>query len=338
MDTAYGLTAPAVNADDNSIREYGLFQGILVVLHRLQAANPELDEQTLYEQCLTFQANPSLGFPGSDIDRVEYYEVDQRLCARMRLNLVSLFGASSPLPAFYAEQALGDNPQGNPTREFLDLFNDRLQRLLLPIWQKYRYAASFRPGANDAFSARLHALIGLGNEPLREASGLNWKRLLPYMGLLSLRVQSAAVMESVLRFYFQHARIHIEQCMERQVAIPAEQQSQLGGANSGLGTSLVLGQQVRDRSGKFRIHVQQLSWTRFHDFLPSGKDFAPLCTLVRFILRTPLDYDLQLQLAGDDIHPLGLARDNPCRLGWTSWLGLSNADTSVTLGSHPIKD
>ncbi|MFN3581578.1 MAG: type VI secretion system baseplate subunit TssG, partial [Pseudomonas sp.] len=259
MDTTHGATAPALTQLSRSIREYSLFQGVLLVLERLGSEHPDLSQDELYN-LIDFQANPSMGFPGSDIDQVSFFREHGKVRARIRLNLISLFGAGSPLPAFYGEQALGDAPDGNTTREFLDLFNNRLQRLLLPIWQKYRYYSRFGEGASDAFSSQLFSLIGLGSESIRGESVLNWKRLLPYLGLLSLRVQSAALIESVLRYYFKHTALHIEQCMEREVEIQADQRNQLGLANSGLGTSLVLGDQVRDRGGKFRIHIQQLSW------------------------------------------------------------------------------
>lgn len=333
MDAAHGTAAPALTRLSRGIREYSLFQGVLLIMDRLKAAHPDLDEERLCEH-LEFQANPSLGFPGSDIDRVEFFEEEGELRARLRINLVSLFGAGSPLPAFYADQALGDGAEGNPTREFLDLFNNRLQRLMLPIWQKYRYRARFTSGARDPLSEQLFALIGLGGEQIRAASELNWKRLLPYLGLLSLRAHSAALIESVLRYYFKHADVRIEQCLERQVDILAEQQNRLGRANSQLGESLVLGERVRDRGGKFRIHVRQLSWHRFHEFLPVGTGYQPLCALVRFTLRDPLDYDIRLQLRRDDIRDLRIGAENPCRLGWTSWLGSERADGMVTLGSQ----
>ena len=333
MDAAYGATAPAVNRISRGIREYSLFQGVLLVMDRLKTAHPDLDEESLYEH-LEFQANPSLGFPGSDVDRVEFFEERGELRACLRINLISLFGAGSPLPAFYADQALGDSPEGNPTREFLDLFNNRLQRLMLPIWQKYRYHARFSSGARDPLSEQLFALIGLGGEQIRAASELNWKRLLPYLGLLSLRAHSAALIESVLRYYFKHADLRIEQCLERQVEIIAEQQNRLGLANSQLGESLVLGERVRDRGGKFRIHIRQLSWDRFHEFLPVGSGYQPLCALVRFTLRDPLDYDIRLELRRDEIRDLRIGAENPCRLGWTSWLGSERADGMVTLGGQ----
>ncbi len=332
MDTTYGPTATSLNGLSQVIREYSLFQAVLLVIERLRDAHPLLSEDDLYDH-VEFQANPSLGFPGSDVDRVEFFNEHGQLRARLRFNLIGLVGASSPLPAFYGEQALGDGEDGNPTRHFLDVFHHRLQRLMLPIWKKYRYRASFQSGALDPFSAQLFALIGLGGEDIRQAKELNWKRLLPYLGLLSLRAHSAALIEAVLRYYFKHAELTIEQCIERRVEILEEQRNRLGRANSLLGEDLVLGERVRDRSGKFRIYIRQLNWERFHEFLPIGFGYQPLCALVRFTLRDPLDYDIRLVLRQEEIRELRIGAQNACRLGWTSWLGRERADGVVTLGS-----
>ncbi|MNQ36211.1 hypothetical protein D3C85_497290 [compost metagenome] len=331
MGTTHGPAAAALTPLYRHIREYSLFQGILLVLEELRRSAPEQAEDVLLQR-LEFHANPSLGFPGSDIDRVQFFEEHGELRARLRVNLIGLIGSGTPLPAFYGEQAT--NEPENPVRDFLDLFNDRLQRLLLPIWRKYRYSACYRNGATDAFSQYLFALIGLGSETIRQAKGLNWKRLLPYLGLLSLRAHSAALIEAVLRYYFKHAELSIEQCVQRQVGILSEQRNRLGLANTRLTESLVLGERVRDRGGKFRIHIRQLSWDRFHEFLPIGSSHQPLCALVRFTLRDPLDYDLRLELRHEDIHELHLGQRSTCRLGWTTWLGQERADGLVTIGSQ----
>ncbi|QBZ87263.1 type VI secretion system baseplate subunit TssG [Pseudomonas viciae] len=332
MDTAYGPAAASISVLTRGIREYSLFQAVLLVVDRLREAHPFLDDEDLYER-LEFCANPSLGFPGSDIDRLEFFEEHGQVRARLRLNLIGLVGAGSPLPAFYGEQALGDDEEGNPTRDFLDLFHHRLQRLMLPIWRKYRYCASFQRGARDPFSEQLLALIGLGGEQIRKATQLNWKRLLPYLGLLSLRAHSAALIEAVLRYYFKHAELNIEQCIERRVAILGEQRNRLGNAKSLLSEDLVLGERVRDRSGKFRIHICELDWQRFHEFLPIGVGYQPLCMLVRFTLRDPLEYDIRLVLRRQEIRDLRIGEQNICRLGWTSWLGRERADGVVILSS-----
>ena len=331
MDTPHGPAAASISVLTQGIREYSLFQAVLLVVDRLREAHPDLDDEALYDR-LEFQANPSLGFPASDIDRVEFFEEHGQVRARLSMNLISLVGAGSPLPAFYGEQALGEE-DGNPTRDFLDVFHHRLQRLMLPIWRKYRYCARFQSGARDPFSEQLFALIGLGGEDIRKASQLNWKRLLPYLGLLSLRAHSAALIESVLRYYFKHAELNLEQCIERRVDVLGEQRNRLGSANSLLSQDLVLGEQVRDRSGKFRIHISELDWQRFHEFLPIGIGYQPLCSLVRFTLRDPLEYDIRLVLRRQDIRELCIGEQNICRLGWTSWLGHERADGVVTLGS-----
>ena len=95
---------PALNQLCRGIREYTLFQAVLQVTERLREAHPLLDEDALYDQ-LEFQANPGLGFAAHDIDRVEFFMEHGHLRARLRLNVLGLFGAGSPLPAFYGAQA-----------------------------------------------------------------------------------------------------------------------------------------------------------------------------------------------------------------------------------------
>lgn len=77
----------------------------------------------------------------------------------MTLNMLSLIGASSPLPAFYNDYLLQD--ENNVLKSFLDIFHHRLHRLIRSVWQKYRYNAAFREGANDPFSQYIFALLGL---------------------------------------------------------------------------------------------------------------------------------------------------------------------------------
>jgi type VI secretion system protein ImpH len=177
----------------------------------------------------------------------------------------------------------------------------------------------------------MFALMGLGGIALRSASQLDCKRLLPYLGLLSLRVHSAALIESVLRHYFNHGAVFIEQWVERTVEVSPLQRNDLGRANCSLGQDLVLGHRIADRSGKFRVHVLALGWQRFHDFLPTGKAYQPLHSLVRLTLRDPLEYDLRLVLAEGEIRALHIGENTLCRLGWTTWLEHEQADGVVTL-------
>ena len=337
MDAPHGSAAPAVTRLNRPIREYSVYQAIPLIIERLRQRHPQLGELQL-EELVQLHVSPSLGFAASDIDDLQWFEHAGLTRARLQVNAPGLCGATSPLPVFYSEQALGDDLAARTTRDFLDLFNHRLLRLLMPIWRKYRYHARFRSGAADPLSERLFALIGLGSERLRETREINWKRLLPYLGLLSLRAHSAALIEAVLRYYFKHAPLFIEQCIERAVTISVCQRNRLGQANSRLGEDALLGERVRDRSGRFRIHIRELGWDSLHAFLPIGAGHEPLSALVRFTQRDPLDYDIQLELLPAEIRPLCIGEQNTCPLGWASWLGHERADGVVTLGSPFIKD
>ncbi|MBV6749604.1 type VI secretion system baseplate subunit TssG [Pseudomonas chlororaphis] len=330
MDAAPGATTAVLNALTCTIREYTLFQAVLAVMARLREAYPDLDEDSLYEK-LEFQANPSFAFPGSDVDKVVFFEEAGSLRACLRFNLMALFGASSPLPMFYAEQVLQETEAGQATRAFLDVFHHRLQRLILPVWQKYRYYNRFRRGATDPLSEQLYALAGLGGEDIRQAEELDWKRLLPYLGLLSQRAHCAALIEAVLRYYFKRVEITLEQCVERTLTIVLDQRNSLGLANSSLGHDLVVGTCVSDCSGKFRVHIRNLDWLGFHEFLPGGPNHPILNALVRFTLRDPLNFDVRLVLRETQRRDLYLGADNSCRLGWSSWLEPEKSDGTVTV-------
>lgn len=66
-----GPASPALTELSRTIREYSLFQAVSQVIERIRDAHPSLDDEALYEH-LEFQANPGLGFPGNDIDRVTF--------------------------------------------------------------------------------------------------------------------------------------------------------------------------------------------------------------------------------------------------------------------------
>ncbi|WP_321407798.1 type VI secretion system baseplate subunit TssG [Tolumonas auensis] len=334
MGTAYGSASTELMAGPfaGSVRRYNLFQAIDLSCKWLSQVN-QIDEEQAYG-LIAFAGNSSLAFPKSEIEEVFFYLEQGVVRAKFIINSINLFGVGSPLPAHYYEPIAYDDEQGRVVRDFIDLFNQRLQALIYPIWKKYRYYMQFEPAAKDAFSERMFALIGLGYQELRRSSHIEWPRLLPYLGLLSIKVQSAAVLESVLRYYFNHKALFIEQCVVRRVTIPAEQCNRLGLVNHQLGQSLVLGESILDRHTTFRIHIRELDWDTFHFFLPIGEGYAVLRELVGFILREPLEYDIRLSMPDRSSQPLVLSGNNKCRLGWTTWFGLEADEGTITVAGN----
>lgn len=49
MDTPHGPAAASISVLTQGIREYSLFQAVLLVVDRLREAHPDLDDEALYE-------------------------------------------------------------------------------------------------------------------------------------------------------------------------------------------------------------------------------------------------------------------------------------------------
>lgn len=314
---------------NKEIRRFSLIQAVDRICDLLTNKMPQLSKDEAYER-IQFVANPSQGFAASDVECAELINDAQgQPKAIITLNLLALFGSSSPMPNYYNDYV--SNSDSKNIQNFLDIFHHRIHRLIKTVWKKYRYSASFRTGASDTFSAQTFALLGLRDKELRENQHIDWARLLPYVGLLSQRVRSASAIEAVLRYYFQLPNIDIEQCTLRYSQIHPMQQNQLGLMSSTLGMDTVIGTSVEDRANKFRIHIRQLTWQQFHRFLAGEQDWKALHQLVPFVVKDPLDYDIQLHLKENEPRPLRIDSTNDCQLGWTSWLGSKPNERSITL-------
>ncbi|MBU2708001.1 type VI secretion system baseplate subunit TssG [Zooshikella marina] len=299
-------------------RQYSFYQAVHLLTSYYIPVSGKFDDQPIN---MRYRANATLAFPPSDIASLEIRQLEARQDYLLTVNFMGLYGPASPLPAFYTERIVQNDPENHPIRDFMDLFNHRYIELLYHGWKKYRYYLNYQEEALDDFSKHMFSLIGLGEINLRKSTHLHWHRLLPYLGLLSMRIHSAGVLSGIMRHYFQHKAISIQQCMLRVVPIPEEQRNRLGAANCEMGINLVLGASVRDRSGKFRVVIDDLDFARFERFLPSGDDYRPLHELIKFIQRDQLEYDIKLGLRPYEAPKLELKQSSRCRLGWTTWLG-----------------
>lgn len=315
-------------------RHYSFFQAVRI----LQSGVPDPYRvggvASAAAERVRLRAFDGLGFPSSDIDRLEpapdappaSTDLPDSVSGRPRVALVATFlglqGSQSPLPAWMGEEILEGDPNDNPRRDFLDFFHHRLLSFLPRIWEKYRYWAVYRDGAQDPFSGRIFSFIGLIDDELRgRSSDLNWERLLAYIGLLAGRNRSGDVVRGVIAHSFNlTGKVAVEELILRTVIITQEQQNRLGRANVKLAGDFHLGLKVPDRNGKFRLWLGPLSFARFFRFLPIGPDFDTLRKLVAFMLRDQLAYDLCLVLERSEV-PLFRLNDRHCLLGWSTWLG-----------------
>ncbi|SDF70476.1 type VI secretion system protein ImpH [Onishia taeanensis] len=320
MDLTVGPAAPDVALAPlvDGARRYDFYQ-LVELLHRHHGDDLEGDrEADPGAERVRLQASASLGFPGSDIVALKPREAGRY---DMRVSFLGLQGAQSPLPGYYLEsmahaEAHGEGAAG----DFLNVFNHRVLSLLHRGWRKYRHHVRYQDGAEDGFSAAIFALVGLADERLRGDTPINWSKMLAFAGLLAGRSRSPDVVSGIVGHCFDLDGVEVESWVHRQVEIPPDQRSRSGLGGVTLGEDMVIGSRVDDISGKFALCLRGLDLPRFRDFLPDGRDHQALRTLMEFVLREPLAYDLELELLEREVRPMRLGEGGSCQLGWTTFV------------------
>ncbi|PDT64842.1 type VI secretion system baseplate subunit TssG [Bradyrhizobium ottawaense] len=317
------LTAPE---DLNELASCGFLSLAALLERRFRNAPPIGSTVDPEREAVRFRAAPMLGFPAEEIAEVRQVNAAAER-VEVYVNFLGLHGPSSPLPPFYTERIIHADGTGS-LGDFFDFFNHRLISLLLRIWRYYRHHLRFEEGGTDAISVLTSALFGLmpGDNTADERE---WRaRLLPHAGVLALCSRSAPLVAGLISSHLKIPAL-VEEFIWREIDIPPEAQWRLGRPGLQLGIDTLAGETMPDVAGKFRICLGPLNQQQFRSVLPGREAHRILCRLVNVILREPLAYDLQLQLAPGEIPEWTLGEGE---LGWTTSIGLpEGAGISVLL-------
>jgi type VI secretion system protein ImpH len=276
------------------------------------------------------KGHPSLTFPKRDVASLTHTSrPDGRERYELEIAFMTLFGVDSPLPPHVTEDIVRGSPQSDAARDFLDIFNHRLLSLLFRSWGRYRLHVGSPRWGEDPLTRQLDALLDLPALP----------DALRHAGLLFQRPRSAEGLLTLLRGYFPGLGFALEQCVPRLVEVPTDQRSRLGARACQLGEDLLLGEQVLDASGAFRLRVGPVPLERQRDFRPGEPGAALLTAAVEAWCQEPLDWEIEVLMVTGDASQTRLSGDAPAaRLGVDTWLGRpAGAAASITLrpGSEP---
>jgi len=284
------------------------------------------------DEYLRFRATRSLGFGPGDISSLSDDKDDDLL--EVRVNFFGLYGPASPLPPSFTERIIEDEKTPAPVEDLMDLFNHRLISLLHVIWRKYRYYLRYEEGGMDPLSKRFLALCGFPIEDRSHIGQISRSALLPHVGLLALYSSSAGVVSSTISNFFK-VPCHIREYVPRTVQIDSESRSLLGRRNHRLGEDIILGDQVDDNLGKFRVCLGRADFGVIAPFLPDGARHGQLSEILSMTNREPLDWDIEFDFKPDTI-PMGQLGE--ARLGWTSWLQADDpGDLESTVCIAPVE-
>ena len=289
---------------------------LLRLLRKQKGAS--LDDMELNRR-LRIRPDLSLVFPGTDI--VELQKRDEKpLAVQLTVSFLGLYGASSPLPTFYTEDLLREQAEDRSvTRDFLDIVHTPLYHLLFRCWSKYRLAYQIVEDANGDFIEYFFCLLGLSEQAFR-CRFHSPERLLRYTGLCMQFPRSAEGLRAMLADALDLPVLEVIQCIDRLADIPQDQRLLLGVSANRLGETSVIGLQIADRTGAFRVRVGPVDGNTLHRLLPDGQAFGAMTELIIFYLDQSLVWDLELVLAPGQAHSAGLGTDKWSRLGWNTWV------------------
>lgn len=310
---------------------YSLPQSIRIVCAYLNKIHPELEYEKLYNK-IVFKANPSLAFQKTEIGNINFYELNKDTKVEITLNFLGIFGSSSPMPSHFTEMILDSVDSDKILHDFLNLFNHHLQRFIFPIWKKHKYYMQYRHDLKDKFSKYILSFLGLySNINIENSSSLNLQKLIPYIGILSMKHKSAGTLKAIIRHYLSHDNIDIIQCVPSKYDIPAWQYSSLGNKNISLGSDFLIGESVVSKNGKFRILLKDASNNDLIKYSILGKKMEELNELISFSLNEPLEHDVCFEIKKDNKPKMILQEDKDIYLGINSWIGNSDYDEKIII-------
>lgn len=303
-------------------------QAIRISMQYLREYYPKLSSDELYHK-IYFRANPSLAFQKSDLSAAVLKRNSEGMFIELTLNFLAVFGSSSPLPSHYSEMILQSSDSDNVLRDYLDIYNHHLQKLVYPIWMKYRYYIHYQHDLKDTFSKYMLSLLGLYHEHNTKTSRLNLQKLMPYLGILSMRQKSSGMLLPILKHYLSHEAIEIEQCITHTIAIPSWQHCNLGSANCTLGSDFLAGESIKSKNNKFRIVLKSAQWEDLIAYSVHGTKMDKVNDLIDFMLQEPLIYDVALHVQNDQIIPCELSNPQCGYLGINSVIGTPQENLEV---------
>jgi len=187
------------------------------------------------------------------------------------------------------------------------------------------HSLEYRTGGRDQWSRRVLGLAGFDCSAEGRTLPLPAWQLLRLSPLLVRRYRNAETIERVLQDvvdeHARGARVRMIQFMGAWTPFDEKQRVILGRQNHSLGVNTRIGTRVFDRTGKFRLQIGPIRFETYRRFRPGQDLFKVVETVVDFVLRDNLDWDLELIIGAGLTPPMRLKAKTGARLGQDSWLG-----------------
>jgi type VI secretion system protein ImpH len=267
---------------------------------------------SLKNEPVRFRSRARLGFPGREIDAVEFDYDDALKPPAIRTTFLGLYGVDARMPSYFIDEVAQNRDGAESLSGFLDMFHHRIATQFYRTWRKYRFPAGFKKGGDDDVSRCLLSLVGLGiGHPAIEQT-VGTRKLLSMLGLASQRTRTAEGLAGVLQHAVPDATITVTEFHPVWIQLNQFEPTALG-------ENCVLGRGFYDRGNCARVVIVPTTSESVLGLTPGHEVHAEIMALLRFYLGYEANAHLEMHVSPDLMPRADIASDQVC-LGYTSQL------------------
>ncbi len=225
--------AGTLAAYEQAARRFNYFR-LIYLLERLFPDAPRVGHTgPARTEKIRVRGEPSLTFASSDLSelhRRKFPDGEERV--EISASFLGLYGAASPLPAYFTEKIALSVYQGGPqpVRELLDVIHNRVFSLVYRAWAKYRQSVGYMRRGKDKFTRRMFCAVGVDGFTDHDLE-LDPFYFLRFAPLLANKSRSARGLQVVLDELLGGIDVHIDQFVGCWTLIEKPLRNKLGIAN-----------------------------------------------------------------------------------------------------------
>lgn len=247
--------------------------------------------------------------------------------------MLSLTGANGILPSHYSEtMAKSLRDKNLVLKDFLDMFNHRVNSLMYRSWAKYRLDTDkfYQSQVKQHQSIYDLIMMSFSGEtfPKQENSAAF------YSGLMFASTQSTEKLKGVIQD-LTGLTISINEFKGRWIELSDDQLSRMNSRKKGqaynqLGINSMLGKRCWDLSSGFEVEFDVDDAETFKSLTPGGKMNGLLRSVIKKFVGATFDFKFKLKVKAEHCEKVKLSRDSKnTKLGASAWMGQTNQPDKI---------
>ena len=239
--------------------------------------------------------------------------------------LVSLTGANGILPSHYSETLAKTLRDKNTVfKDFLDIFNHRLNSLMYRSWAKYRL------DADKAYQVSIERYQSTVDLMMSVFAGTAYAKpdptMLYFSGLTYATTKSADKLKSIIE-ELAELEVTINEFKGKWIELAEDQLSRITTNQSQqtfnqLGINTMLGRRCWDLSSAFEIEIEVDNAESFSRLTPGGDLHKLIKKTVSNLVGENFEFNFKLKVKEADCQRVRLSKDeHSSKLGSSAWMG-----------------